>query len=131
MRRFVLDTLANLAAFALLHGYNAQRRSIMWNIGACLIKAQVRSAKDEAGEKIASTAIGPYGQIYLDRKALEAARTQSAAHAHNRAQRYMEKRLLRDMWKAWRALDGATECEKGGHMMNAKDGCATVAALLA
>jgi len=100
---------------ALLHGYSPARRSIMWNIGACLIKAQVRSAKDEDGNKAASTAIGPYGQLYLDRKALEAARVDSAAHAHNRAQRYVEKRLLRDMWKAWRALDGVTECEGRGH----------------
>jgi hypothetical protein len=92
---------------ALLHGYNAERRAIMWNIGACLIKAQVRSVKDEAGTKQASTAIGAYGQLYLDRKALEATRTQTPAHAHNRAQRYIEKRLLRDLWRAWRALESA------------------------
>lgn len=23
-------------------------------------------------------------------------------HAHNRAKRYMEKRLMRDLWRAWR-----------------------------
>jgi hypothetical protein len=115
---------------ALLHGYSPARRSIMWNIGACLIKAQVRSAKDEEGNKLASTAIGPYGQLYIDRKAMEAERVDSAAHAHNRAQRYVEKRLLRDMWKAWRAMDGAQECEGRGHASRA-DGRARPAASFA
>lgn len=27
----------------------------------------------------------------------------AAAHAHNRALRYMTKRLLRDLYRAWRA----------------------------
>lgn len=88
---------------ALLHGYNAERRAIMWNIGACLIKAQVRAVKGDDGSREGSVAIGAYGQLYLDRKAIEVARTETAAHAHNRAQRYIEKRLLKDLWRAWRA----------------------------
>lgn len=84
---------------AIEHGYNAQRRSIMWNIGACLIKAQVR--KDPADEE-KRIGIGEYGALYLERKVIEAARVESKAHAHNRAQRYVEKRLLRELWKAWR-----------------------------
>ncbi len=85
---------------AIEHGYVARRRSLMWNIGECLIKAQVR--KDPADET-KRIAIGSYGQVYLDRKAYEQTRTESLALAHNRAKRYMEKRLLRELWKAWRA----------------------------
>lgn len=65
----------------------------------------------------------PYRQVYLDRKAYEAAKAEadglivapaakipkkkasgyrSLGHIDNRARRYMEKRLLRDLWNAWR-----------------------------
>jgi len=94
---------------ALLHGYSPGRRSVMWNIGACLIKAQVRAVKAEDGTREASIAIGVYGQLYLDRKAIEKERTATAAHAHNRAQRYIEKRLLKNLWRAWRATSSAPE----------------------
>jgi hypothetical protein len=86
------------------HGYSRTRRSRLWNVGASLIKAQVRNVKDEAGERTdESMAIGPYGERYLARKAYESARVpeMSPIHAHRRAQRYMEKRLLRDLWNAW------------------------------
>lgn len=122
-------------AAALDHGYNAERRSLMWNIGCCLIKAQVRSEKDEKGKKIPGSeyAIGELGALYLSHKAALAARNeaggfaQTAAraverakkagskpndanlegritkpHLHNMAQRYIEKRLLRQLWQAWR-----------------------------
>ncbi len=85
---------------AIEHGYNPGRRSIMWNIGCCLIKAQVR--KDPENEEL-RIGIGEYGALYLERKAYEATKTDRPIIAHARAQRYMEKRLLREMWKAWRA----------------------------
>jgi hypothetical protein len=88
---------------ALEHGYSPTRRSLMWNVGECLIKAQVRAERDEDGTRTGSRAIGPYGALYLERKAYEAGRVETAAHAHNRAKRYTEKRLLRDLWRAWRA----------------------------
>lgn len=87
------------------HGYNRERRSRMWTIGDTLIKAQ-----------------GPYREVYLARKEYEreraeaegmivapsakipakrAAEFRSDGHIHRRAQRYMEKRLLRDLWQAW------------------------------
>ncbi|PAQ00918.1 hypothetical protein LRP31_25510 [Mesorhizobium mediterraneum] len=87
------------------HGYNRQRRSRMWTIGDTLIKAQ-----------------GPYREVYLARKEYERQRAEelglivapsakipakradefmSDGHIHRRAQRYMEKRLLRDLWQAW------------------------------
>jgi hypothetical protein len=71
------------------HGYNRQRRSRMWNIGDTIIKGN----RD-----------GVYRQTYLQRKQYEIARDpeMKPIKAHRRAQRYMEKRLLRDLWQAWR-----------------------------
>ncbi len=71
------------------HGYNPARRSRMWNIGDTLIKGN----RD-----------GKYRTAYLARKAYELAREpdMQPIKAHRRAQRYMEKRLLRDLWQAWR-----------------------------
>lgn len=68
------------------HGYNPSRRSRVWNIGDALIKGN----RD-----------GKYRTLYLARKEIELARGLTKLHAHRRAQRYMEKRLLRDLWKAW------------------------------
>lgn len=83
-------------------GYNPRRRSHMWNIGDTLMKGQVRKIKDGAGEDTGERmSLGVYGRVYLDRKAYELARDPDI-HAHRRAQRYMEKRLLRDLWQAWR-----------------------------
>jgi len=89
---------------ALDHGYNPSRRSAMWNIGETIIKAQVRNNKDEDGNKVGdSYSLGYLGQVYLDRKADYAARhpEKTKAHIHNDAKRYMEKRLLKMLWKAW------------------------------
>lgn len=70
---------------ALEHGYSPARRSVAWNIGACLLKQ-------------GST----YKALYNTRKVVELGRVETKGHAHNRAQRYIEKRLLRDLWRAWR-----------------------------
>lgn len=95
---------------AIEHGYNAQRRSIMWNIGDLIIRAQIRVVKDEDGEKTDQRiALGDLGQLYLDRKVYEAERVETAGHAHNRAKRYMEKRLLRMLWQAWRQTKPVAE----------------------
>lgn len=71
------------------HGYSPKRRSHMWNIGDTLIKGN----QD-----------GRYRTLYLRRKEYEIARDPEIKPiaAHRRAQRYMEKALLRDLWKAWR-----------------------------
>lgn len=94
------------------HGYSPKRRSQMWNIGDTMIKAQVRKVKDDADEDSGErVALGEYGQVYLDRKAYELARDpeMQPIKAHRRAQRYMEKRLLRDLWKAWRLAKAGME----------------------
>jgi hypothetical protein len=87
------------------HGYSPKRRSQVWNIGDTMIKAQVRKVKDDADEDSGERmALGEYGQAYLDRKAYELAREPEMKPiiAHRRAQRYMEKRLLKHLWQAWR-----------------------------
>jgi len=69
------------------HGYSPRRRSAMWTIGDSLLKKQ-----------------NAYRDLYLGRKAFEAERDpeKTKMHCHRRAQRYVEKRLLRDLWRAWR-----------------------------
>lgn len=92
------------------HGYNAERRAMMFVIGDTLVKTN----KPE----------NPYRAVYDRRKAQERAKAEAKGLAivpaakipkrkpegyvaegtiHLRAQRYMEKRLLRDIWQAWRA----------------------------
>lgn len=71
------------------HGYSPTRRSVMFNIGDPLIKL------NQTGE---------YRSAYLARKEYELARDpeMQPMKAHRRAQRYMEKRLLKHLWQAWR-----------------------------
>lgn len=78
------------------HGYNRERRSRMWNIGDAIIKGNRE---------------GEYRTLYLERKEFELARNpeMKPIKAHRRAQRYMEKRLLRNLWQAWRRSDGLPE----------------------
>lgn len=90
------------------HGYNRQRRSRMFVIGDCLIKSNR----------------GAYRRIYDERKAYEVARDpdMKPIKAHRRAQRYMEKRLLKDLWQAWRRATGhmpaATSSPQGERAAN-------------
>lgn len=63
-----------------------RRRSIVWIAGDCLVKQNK----------------GEYRALYDNRKEYESGRVETKMHAHRRAQRYMEKRLLRDLWRAWR-----------------------------
>ena len=75
-------------------------RAIVWNVGECIIKAQIRNPKGEDGKPTGDRfAIGPLGQIYLDRREHESVTIDTAGHIHNRAKRYMEKRFLRDLWR--------------------------------
>lgn len=90
---------------ALEQGYAPRRRSLMYVIGDSLIKKA-----------------SPFRELYLARKAYEHARApaMSKMHAHRRAQRYMEKRLLRDLWRAWRADCGRT-VEAGASVNSSQD----------
>lgn len=88
-------------------GYKPARRSEMWNRAPPIVYAQISRVKDadgeDTGERIST---GPYGKVYLDRKKYELDRDpeMSKMYAHNRAARYMEKRLLKHLWQAWRGL---------------------------
>lgn len=75
---------------ALEHGYDATRRSLVWTLGDSLIKGAGKDSK--------------YRQYYDNRKAYEIERNpeMTKAHAHNRAKRYMESKLLRDLYYACR-----------------------------
>lgn len=91
------------------HGYSARRRAAMFVIGECLVKAN----RDD----------GPYRSLYLARKAYERERAEanglivapaskipaarkaefmSDGQIDLRARRYMERRLLKHLWQAWR-----------------------------
>src|SRR3990167_4901722 len=72
---------------AIVMGFAPRRRAVMWNIGDSLIKRGVE-----------------YRAVYLVRKAYEEEQHPELRpiQRHRRAQRYMEKRLLRDLWRAWR-----------------------------
>jgi hypothetical protein len=85
---------------ALLVGYNPHRRSGLWNVGDPLIKHK-----------------SYYQDLYRERKKYEVANSdklpkkerRSKMHNHRRAQRYMEKRLLLHLWRAWRQSGPATQ----------------------
>lgn len=89
------------------HGYSPRRRSRIWTIGVAVLMS--------GNER--------YRKIYLDRKAYEVAKAEAEGltvapagkipakrrhefralgHVDARARRYTEKRLLLDLWRAWR-----------------------------
>jgi hypothetical protein len=84
---------------AIAMGYSPRRRAVLFNLGACLVKGN-KDGKDGPD--------GPYRALYLKRKEIERKKAEAAGikmtkkHIDNRARRYMEKRVLRDLWKAWR-----------------------------
>lgn len=79
--------IATDAEKAKKHGYNSHRRSIMWNLGACLLRCKSQ-----------------YKEVYDERKEYELTTGISLFHAHRRAQRYMEKKFLRDLWRRWNGV---------------------------
>jgi hypothetical protein len=110
---------------ALEHGYSPERRSLMWNIGSGLIKCQsewrdlylARMATEHAKAIDEGLVPATTGKATVDSwearglppltkvtKLTDECR--GAGHMHNRSQRYMEKRLLREFWKAWRDATG-------------------------
>ena len=81
---------AEKVAEAVRFGFSPKRRAILHNLGECLMKRNK----------------GDYKKLYDERKALEteklAGEKTVKMHAHKRALRYMEKRFLTDLWRAWR-----------------------------
>jgi len=90
---------------ALAHGYSAVRRGVVWNMGFNMLRIQ--SARSATAKRAAGRPAGPFRLGYDARKAYELAKGLPLGHAHNRAKRYMEKKLVRNIWRAWR------ECSTG------------------
>ena len=112
--------------------YCPRRRSVIYQITDSLLKGQLKKVTKKPSDK-RRIALGRYGEIYLARKQLElekakaeglkvapaakipekdAHKYRSAGHIHNRAARYVGKKLLRDLWKVWRR-EAAKELPKG------------------
>jgi len=92
-------------AEAIEHGYSPSRRSVMWNVGQSILKAQSARIDKETAEVLRPA--GVYREFYDAIKAIEIERVETAGHAHNRATRRMEKRVLQDLWVEWRRLGHA------------------------
>jgi len=76
---------------AKLYGYSPKRRSILFGLGESMIKAQ-----------------GTYAPVYYREKARQIEmhpdlleKEGGKGHISNRARRYMEKMMLRDLWQVW------------------------------
>jgi hypothetical protein len=104
-------------AEAMLHGYSPMRRSLMWTIGDCIVKVggpyraiydqrkAYETEKNERGEYADRAARVLKAKKFDEKTSAYKCYSQGKlppAHIHASAQRYMEKRLLRDLWRAWR-----------------------------
>jgi len=74
------------------HGYNPARHAVLWSISDSLFMHQ---SKGEVP--------GPYRVVYDEYRSKDEARypDMPKGHLHNRARRYMAKRLLCDLWVQW------------------------------
>lgn len=99
-------------ADALKHGYDPRRRSLMWNIGAAAIRNRsepYRTLYDERKVYEVETATAKGLEVLPSatitqrvKKGADIKEFRSLMHVNKRSQRYMEKRMLLDLWKAWR-----------------------------
>lgn len=99
------------------HGYNAQRRSLMFNIGGSLI-GNSRKWRPMFEEDVdANNDYSYYQKVFVKRarheaekfptkdgpvKCSDTGKESYSAHAINRAERYVDKRLIRELYKNWR-----------------------------
>lgn len=95
------------------HGYSKRRRSVMWVIGDVLVKQSkgpYRAVYDarKAYELDAAVLRGQIVEPASKRTKSDPARFMSAMHVHRRAQRYLEKKLLRDLLREWKVASRAT-----------------------
>lgn len=115
------------------HGYSGKRRSVMFVIGESLVKAQgpyralylERLAVEHGNAVAAGLTPATTGKATVESwatrglpaltlvKKPEKDAHRSAKHMHNRAKRWIEKRLLRDLWQAWRAEEAISGPPKG------------------
>lgn len=85
------------------YGYSARRRSLMFTIGTFVMMAKNQE----------------YTALYAARKEYEQSKEPGAKPIvwHKRAKRYMEKRLLLNLWKAWR---DATDLESSNPVLHSQ-----------
>lgn len=91
-------------------GYNPLLKTkLLGVLGPCLLKASLRTQRDEDGKPVKRVASG-YAQAYLDYMNRLNSNSKyddySAVHKHNMANRYMIKQFVRDMWWMWRLQSG-------------------------
>lgn len=89
---------------AAVHGYNPERRAVVWNMADSLSKHQRTWLNKETGE-IRKPA-DHYGEILEREKAKALAAELTPLHAENRAKRHMSKVILRDLTIEWRRAVG-------------------------
>ncbi len=111
------------------HGYSRKRRSYMWNCGQSLVKQNgdgpyralyLERLRYEHRAAVAHCLIpatttkqtveswAARGLPVLEQvKEIDLTKHRSAGHMDRRAQRYMEKRLLKHLWQAWREASAA------------------------
>jgi hypothetical protein len=91
------------------HGYNRKRRSKLFVIGDVLVKQQGRyrdiylARKEQERRKAEAKGLIVAATASIPKK--RAHEYMSLGHIDKRARRYMEKKLLRDLWKAWRRAE--------------------------
>jgi len=110
------------AVKAIEHGYSPSRRSLVWTMGDSMKKTGDEYRKVYLDRKVMEfqkafddglipcTTSKPTQKAWQDMfglelevvKKLDMKLHRSAGHMEKRAQRYMEKRLLRNLWRAWR-----------------------------
>ena len=74
--------------------YNPRRRAVLYKVGQRLVQEP-----------------GPYREMFMNRKKWELFLDPDATpiKLHRRAKRYVEKRLLRNLWREWRRATTITE----------------------
>lgn len=111
---------------AITHGFSPQRRAVLWNIGNGLIGCMGHGPRPAVGEDISGREdLTEYQKLFIRQCREEVAknpdmgrphvqheksgelRESYSAHASARAKRYVEKRFLLDLWRAWNRV----ECE--------------------
>ena len=120
---------------ALAHGYSPHRRAEIWAFCSdTLFRGQWVGDRDEDGVActkshkpvvVPAHPLGPYGEAYQHRREHTAARVAqtgnlpdsdpdkwSLGRCNNDARRYMTKRLLKDLWVAWRGARKALKPNK-------------------
>ncbi len=96
-------------------GYNPARRAEVWAfLDDVLFRAQWRGDRDEDGKDprksgkpvaVPAHAVGEFGEVYGERKAWNIARGLAPKHADADARRFMAKRVVRELWRAWHAVE--------------------------